>query len=661
MKVFLATFVALLLCSGGAGAVDTPRSVSALQASFAGGFQTITPQKMRDLAVSGLNLIDGGTVQGPVVLNGTLTTGAGGANGFLFSATTASVTGAGNANFTLRALGTGSLNFQTGATPFTGLQLIDPGASAVNFIRVQGHATGQGVDVAAVGDAAAVLNLKAGTSGTGGSVHVWTPMLVGALSQHNNFALGGLNPADLSTLGIVQLTTMTGTNGANVNTNGLNQFIFTDTAQVNGSMGLMTFSQNYATGADGPRNMMDEVFSKSASSASGNGTFELHRFFMHIDANEGGTGTTMTASLAANVLTVTAAATSVLQVGTIVSGTGVKPTKIVGLGTGTGGTGTYTVDVPQEVSSQAMVGGNYKGDAELMNPDLRCSGGDWWHGCLLAEWDMRAQSDVLFKTGIDLHYALTDSGHGVWVDCALCFSAGDYAPGVGKGHVLISVGTPVSTWPINTADPDSAIIRAQINTTRSTGANATQFKTTFGIDFTPVECATACWRSPGFTVDGDGQLSAGSLSVTYGAAGATLSAPRVTTASAVVVAGGGGFVLHDRVLEPLTGSIWDVASLGGSGAAATLALVHAGYAASCPPAATRFTSMSVGVGLTGTVTCSTSDGITVGSGSGKLAFYGATPIVKATPSGACAGNTGCQALRGALVNLGFINGGSISD
>jgi hypothetical protein len=56
-----------------------------------------------------------------------------------------------------------------------------------------------------------------------------------------------------------------------------------------------------------------------------------------------------------------------------------------------------------------------------------------------------------------------------------------------------------------------------------------------------------------------------------------------------------------------------------------------------------------------------SAGLTVALTGSKLGFYGATPIVKATPTGACAGNTGCQALRDALGAVGLINTGSISN
>lgn len=45
----------------------------------------------------------------------------------------------------------------------------------------------------------------------------------------------------------------------------------------------------------------------------------------------------------------------------------------------------------------------------------------------------------------------------------------------------------------------------------------------------------------------------------------------------------------------------------------------------------------------------------------KLAFYSGSGTAKQTPTGACAGNTGCQALRDALGTLGLINTGSISN
>ncbi|MCX8511201.1 MAG: hypothetical protein ORN83_05530 [Chthoniobacteraceae bacterium] len=67
------------------------------------------------------------------------------------------------------------------------------------------------------------------------------------------------------------------------------------------------------------------------------------------------TGATFAGSIATTVLTVTGTPTGVIQVGMLISGTGVTAgTTITALGTGTGGTGTYTVSVSQTVASTTI-------------------------------------------------------------------------------------------------------------------------------------------------------------------------------------------------------------------------------------------------------------------------------------------------------------------
>lgn len=70
----------------------------------------------------------------------------------------------------------------------------------------------------------------------------------------------------------------------------------------------------------------------------------------------GAAGATMTASIAANLLTVTAV-TGVISVGDLITGAGVEPdTYVASLGTGTGGTGTYNLTTATEtVASESMV------------------------------------------------------------------------------------------------------------------------------------------------------------------------------------------------------------------------------------------------------------------------------------------------------------------
>lgn len=68
-----------------------------------------------------------------------------------------------------------------------------------------------------------------------------------------------------------------------------------------------------------------------------------------------GAGGVVTGSIATTVLTVTAVTSGLLQVGQVLTGSGVTGgTTITAFGTGTGGTGTYTVSASQTVASTAI-------------------------------------------------------------------------------------------------------------------------------------------------------------------------------------------------------------------------------------------------------------------------------------------------------------------
>lgn len=71
----------------------------------------------------------------------------------------------------------------------------------------------------------------------------------------------------------------------------------------------------------------------------------------------------VTASIAANTMTVTAVTSGTLYVGQTITGTGVTAgTTITALGTGTGGTGTYTVSASQTVASTTITAGDPAGN-----------------------------------------------------------------------------------------------------------------------------------------------------------------------------------------------------------------------------------------------------------------------------------------------------------
>lgn len=113
--------------------------------------------------------------------------------------------------------------------------------------------------------------------------------------------------------------------------------------------------------------------------------------------------------------------------------------------------------------------------------------------------------------------------------------------------------------------------------------------------------------------------------------------------------------------EPVTGCGLSGATINVGIGALTISVLAGDVYAVCPGVGGITPTGGSGAGLTLTPTCGTRDGITIAAATTKLGVYGATPIAKATPVGACAGNTGCQALRDALGNLGLIATGSITN
>jgi hypothetical protein len=96
----------------------------------------------------------------------------------------------------------------------------------------------------------------------------------------------------------------------------------------------------------GVANIIGRVFTKSAVSnvASIGGVI-------------GNGSSSFTGAIAGTTLTISAVASGSVQIGQVISGSGVTAdTTVVGYGTGAGGTGTYEVDTSQTVASEAMTG-----------------------------------------------------------------------------------------------------------------------------------------------------------------------------------------------------------------------------------------------------------------------------------------------------------------
>ena len=164
--------------------------------------------------------------------------------------------------------------------------------------------------------------------------------------------------------------------------------------------------------------------------------------------------------------------------------------------------------------------------------------------------------------------------------------------------------------------------------------------------------------STGLNIDSAGQVGTTIAIASGGGGGSGVSTSNYYVGDSLTDAYGGQY--HVTVVDAVTGAITTLATdvspsitsgaapgnpvslAGGSGTGATINITWS--------AATTLNLQPTAGGR-----------ISMSDATGRLGFYGTTPIVKATPVGACAGNTGCQALRDALGNLGLINTGSISN
>lgn len=188
-----------------------------------------------------------------------------------------------------------------------------------------------------------------------------------------------------------------------------------------------------------------------------------------------------------------------------------------------------------------------------------------------------------------------------------------------------------------------------------------------GIATTPTETVSGAVTKANIGVTGAGLIMAASTYTDSGSSGTVSvkaahvfgiptftsnSATTDTDAATVYIAGAPVQSTNETI------SNFDALYIAG-GRIRTLGTIVGSLGLTITGAATNINASSAGAVNIGTGTSSA--GVNIGGSSNLIGFYGATAIVKATPSGACAGNTGCQALRDALGNLGLINTGSITN
>jgi hypothetical protein len=345
---------------------------------------------------------------------------------------------------------------------------------------------------------------------------------------------------------------------------------------------------NYNAGADGGRQPFTYLFTKSAASTTGNNNFIAYSNFAHYTSGEGGT-----AGIA-----------------------------------------------------------NAKGAYWLHNDDIQC-GGAFMRHCIGNEFDYRhlTGASSLQDTIFALHNGTDDDGHGTVIDTMLSLdSANGFTPGHGGRRKAITFGTAGTAWPLDINEAQGALIGIEpwvYGSLGTTGvlAAAAKYYAPWGVDFRIGHFTTAAWASPGWTLDGHGQVNTGPSTLTYGAGGTLLRTPNFQTVSAVVVAGGNFYKVGDELMDSI-GGLWTAATLTGS-AVATVTQLEVGYGAACPASPTAVTG-GVGTGATLNITCSQPLKTTVGASAETVSIDGGTVLAANLPTSAPATHCALWANAGVI-------------
>jgi hypothetical protein len=186
----------------------------------------------------------------------------------------------------------------------------------------------------------------------------------------NNTDVGGINigegmlPSDVNNAMREMMAQIkdqqAGTDGDNFTVGG--NLIVTGTASITGNLDITNLT---TTGNTTLGNASGDTLTITGSAASIPNELSLNNAVAITRDNFSVTG-----SISATTLTVTAVSSGTIRVGMIITGTGVTAgTTITALGTGTGGTGTYTVSASQTVSSTTITGTTYDASFEVNATD----------------------------------------------------------------------------------------------------------------------------------------------------------------------------------------------------------------------------------------------------------------------------------------------------
>lgn len=266
---------------------------------------------------------------------------------------------------------------------------------------------------------------------------------------------------------------------------------------------------------------------------------------------------------------------------------------------------------------------------------LRTGSGLFFEQVVGAEINVGAQTGtgVLDKVGLQIVQWDTDAVAASRSEIGLLFAAQVYNQVIGWRQG-IAFGAQHGSWPMH---PDGALI--------SLGEQAKVLPARYpmvvarGVDFAsvPAKFTATAFASPGFSVDGTGQVMLGSNTIGWSGTGLSLGAAgRVGTLSSIA-AGGTGYRVGDIVRGP-DGGVYEVATVSAGAITALTTIKAPTITSGAAPSNPRTLAGGMGTGATINLTWALADSIAIGTG---VTVQGtALRLTQATPA---SGSAACTA------------------
>jgi len=253
---------------------------------------------------------------------------------------------------------------------------------------------------------------------------------------------------------------------------------------------------------------------------------------------------------------------------------------------------------------------------------------------------------------------LVDTSQGAFIDAGILFSDSTTGSVPGFRHGILFGQNNAG---FNLSSSATAIM---FQAKAPSGVVPTLTSTGYAIDGLQASWASSFLRSKQFSVGADGTVQVYSAYLTPNSTGISIDASgRVGTAEGGTLAmggtstGGSGWVLNEMVFDTQGLGFVGYVSTVAAGAVTQITVLRQGIkngAAPTNPVALVGRAGSLGTGLAADMTWTVKDGITVSSGSTKLAFYGGTPASKPTVTGSKGANAALTSLMTALSGLGLV-------